>query len=108
MSCRRHKGRSTPAAKHVAFRTFGDVRPLLTKYVLPVYGDPDGPPFEIVCDTMDVALALKERITEADQAEAFRAFKGEGNPARQGVCGGVSRRHAPRDNQGTRAQDARS
>jgi hypothetical protein len=73
MSCRRHKGRSTPAFPRVAFRTFGDVRPLLTKCVLPVYGDPNAPPFEIVCDTMDVALAVKERIREADRSEFERS-----------------------------------
>jgi hypothetical protein len=72
MSCRRHKGGSTPAAKRVAFRTFGEVRPLINRYVLPVYGDPDAPPFEIVCDTMEAALGTKEGVREAGLAEFDR------------------------------------
>ena len=69
----RHKGRSTPAVPPVAFRTFGEVRPLMNRSVLPVYGDPDAPPLEIVCDTREVALALKARISEADMAEFERS-----------------------------------
>src|SRR5437660_1011592 len=64
MRSRRYKGRCQGAA--VAFHTFGDVRPLLDRYVLPVYADPGAPPLDIVCDTMEAALALKERIMQAD------------------------------------------
>jgi len=41
---------------------------LLNRFVLPVFGDLVAPAFDIVCDTMDAALALKERIREAGQA----------------------------------------
>ncbi|HEX3431160.1 MAG TPA: hypothetical protein VHT03_09755 [Rhizomicrobium sp.] len=66
---RRYKGRSTPAPKPVAFRTFGAIRPLLHRFVLPVYGDPDAPALEIVCDTLEAALVARERIGEADRTE---------------------------------------
>jgi hypothetical protein len=65
----RHKGRSTPAAKSVAFRTFGEIRPLHTKWVLPVYSDPAAPPLEIVCDTLEMAIRHRERLREADLAD---------------------------------------
>jgi hypothetical protein len=70
---RHYTGRSSPATKPVAFHTFGEVRPRIDKYVLPVYGDPDSKPFEIVCDTLDVALAHMERLREADLA-AFEDY----------------------------------
>jgi hypothetical protein len=38
----------------------------MNKYVLPVSGDPDAPPFEIVCNTMEAALAQIERLGEAN------------------------------------------
>lgn len=65
----RYKGRSTPAAPPVAFRTFGEVRPLLNRYVLPVYAGLRSPPREILCDSVEAALALKARLTEADRIE---------------------------------------
>ena len=65
----RYKGRSTPAARPTAFRTFGEIRPLLNHFVLPVYGDAAEPPFEIICDTLDAAVAHRERLREADLAE---------------------------------------
>lgn len=68
----RYKGRSTPAVTPIAFRTFGDVRPLLNRYVLPVYADPGSPQHEILCDLMEAALAMKERLTEADRIEFER------------------------------------
>jgi hypothetical protein len=46
---------------------------LLNRFVLPVYSDPDAPPLEIVCDTLDQALDVKERIREADCAEFERS-----------------------------------
>jgi|HubBroStandDraft_4_1064222.scaffolds.fasta_scaffold1235354_1 hypothetical protein len=68
----RYKGRSTLVVKPVTFRTFGDVRSLLNRFVLPVYADPGTPPCEILCDSMEAALALKERLTEADRIEFER------------------------------------
>ena len=65
----RYKGRSTPVAPSVAFRTFGEVRPLLNRYVLPVYAGPGAPPREILCDSVEAAIALKARLTEADRIE---------------------------------------
>ena len=56
----------------VAFHTFGDIRPLLNRYVLPVYGDPGSPPHEILCDSVAAALALKARLTESDRIEFER------------------------------------
>jgi len=41
----------------------------MNKYVLPVYDDPNSESFEIVCDTLDVALAHMDRLREADLAE---------------------------------------
>ena len=60
---------STRITLPVAFRTFGDVRPLLNRYVLPVYSDPGMPPWEIVCDSMAAALAHTDRLREADLAD---------------------------------------
>ena len=71
----RYKGRSTPVTPPVAFRAFGEVRPLLNRYVLAVYGNSETPPREIVCDSMEAALALNERLTEADLAEFERSAK---------------------------------
>ena len=68
----RHKGRSTPAAKPVAFRTFGEIRPLMWKWVLPVYGDPDAPPFEIVCETREAAETVRRKAIEFDRADFER------------------------------------
>jgi hypothetical protein len=42
----------------------------MNRYVL--YSDPEAPPFEILFDTMEAALAAKERIREADRAEFER------------------------------------
>jgi hypothetical protein len=41
---------ATPAIPAVAFRAFGEVRPLLNRYVLPVYAGPGMPLREIICD----------------------------------------------------------
>jgi hypothetical protein len=69
---RRYKGRSTPVEVLAAFRIFGDVRPFLNRYVLPVYADPGVPPREILCDSVEAALALKAQLTEADRIEFER------------------------------------
>jgi hypothetical protein len=42
------------------------------KCVLPVDGDLEAPPFEIVCDPMEVALAHMERLRKADLVEFER------------------------------------
>jgi len=47
----RYKGCSAPPGVPVAFRTFGAIRPLVNKFVLPVYSDPNAPPFDMVCDS---------------------------------------------------------
>lgn len=65
----RYKGRSARVAKLVAFHTFGEIRPLMNRFVLSVYDDPDDPPFEIVCDTREAAVMAKERLIEADMRE---------------------------------------
>ena len=53
---RRYKGRTTPAARPVAFRTFGEIRSLHTKWVLPVFDDPNSKPNELVYDTLELAM----------------------------------------------------
>lgn len=69
----RYKGRrSARIAKVVAFRTFGEIRPLMNRFVLPVYDDPNEPPFEIVCDTREAALMAKERLIEMDMRDFER------------------------------------
>jgi hypothetical protein len=68
----RYKGRSAPAARPTAFRTFGDVRPLMNRWVLPIYDDPDAPPLNVVCDTLEVALSHKAQMIEADRIEFER------------------------------------
>ena len=69
----RFKSSHTPTRKSVAFRTFGEIRPLHGRYVLPVYYADSAPPMEIVCDSMEAALAGKRRLHEADMAEFERS-----------------------------------
>ena len=68
----RYKGRSTAAARPAPLRTFDKIRPLLNRFVLPIYCDPAAPPLDIMFDTIEAVLAHKARIIEMDRLEFER------------------------------------
>ena len=45
---------------------------MLNRYVLPVYAGQGAPPRDILCDSVEAALALKDRLKEADRIEFER------------------------------------
>lgn len=56
---------------------FGEIRPLMWKWVLPVYDETGGKLYEIVCDTREVAETAKVRMVEMDLAEFIDRLAGQ-------------------------------
>lgn len=59
----------------LAFRVFGEVRPFMDRCVLRVWDTEDGPPREVVCDTMQAAKRQRATMIEGDML-AFEASSG--------------------------------
>ena len=70
---RRFKSAPYVQYRPLAFRVFGEVRPLMDRCVLPVWNTEDGPPREIVCESVDVAGRQQEMLREGDLA-ALEAY----------------------------------
>lgn len=65
----------------LAFRVFGEIRPLLNQFVLPVWLYEDGPPAEIVCVSRAVAQGQMERMKLGDM-EQYEASVRPAEPKR--------------------------
>lgn len=68
---RRRRFKSDPYIQRqaLAFRVFGEIRPLLDRFVLRVWLHEDAPPTEIVCPDRAVALDQIERMKLGDMEE---------------------------------------
>ena len=53
----------------LAFRVFGEIRPLHTMVVLPVWSREGAPPDEMACSSHAVAEQVRRRLIEADLAQ---------------------------------------
>lgn len=57
----------------LAFRVFGEIRPLHTMVVLPVWCRDGGPPEEMSCSSRAVAEEVRRHLIEADR-EQYEAY----------------------------------
>ena len=72
---RRFKSSPYIRYKPLAFRVFGEMQQRLNRVVLRVWDTEDGPPHEIVCDTLQAAAWQRAVMIEGDRV-AFEASAG--------------------------------
>ena len=66
---RRFKSEPYVRRQSLAFKVFGEIRPLLDRFVLPVWLEEDAPAREIVCSDRALALRQIEIMKLGDMAE---------------------------------------
>ena len=66
---RRFKSEPYIRRQSLAFKVFGEIRPLLDRYVLPVWLEEDAPAHKIVCSDRALALRQIEILKLGDMAE---------------------------------------
>ena len=67
----RRRFKSPPYVRRqaLAFRIFGEIRPLMDRVVLPVWLYEDGPPTDIVCESREIALRRIEIMKQGEMEE---------------------------------------